>query len=233
MKKKALKAAFPYTIPIFAGFLFLGIAYGIYMNTAGFSFWYPMLIGLLVYGGSLEFVIVTLLLAPFSPLATFILAFLIQIRHLFYGISMLEPFKDLDWKKYYIIFGMCDETFSINYAASIPDDVDRGWFLFWVTILNHIYWVAGATLGGLLGTIIPFKTDGLEFVLTALFFVIFLENWKKEKHHTPSYIGLTVSFLCLLIFGPDYFLLPSMTLILLLLTLLRHKLDKQTQENSL
>lgn len=233
MKKKALKVAFPYTIPIFAGFLFLGIAYGIYMNTAGFSFWYPMLIALLVYGGSLEFVIVTLLLAPFSPLATFILAFLIQIRHLFYGISMLERFKDLDWKKYYIIFGMCDETFSINYTASIPEAIDQGWFLFWVTLLNHIYWITGATLGGLLGSIIPFKTDGLEFVLTALFFVIFLENWKKEKHHTSSYIGLTVSFLCLLFFGPDYFLLPSMTLILLLLTVLRPKIQNKTREKTL
>lgn len=126
MKRKALKAAFPYTIPIFAGFWFLGMAYGIYMNVSGFSFWYPMWISLLVFGGSLEFIMVSLLLSPFAPVSVFMAAFLLQARHLFYGISMLDQFKGLGWKRYYLIFGMCDETFTINYTSQVPEGIDQG-----------------------------------------------------------------------------------------------------------
>lgn len=129
MRRKALKAAFPHTIPILAGFCFLGMAYGIYMSTAGFSFVYPMCMSLLIYGGSLEFVAVEMLLGPFAPVQTFIMAVLIQARHLFYGLSMLEKFKGLGWKKFYLIFGMCDETFSVNYTVQIPEGVDRSWFM--------------------------------------------------------------------------------------------------------
>lgn len=146
MKLKAFKTAFQYTLPIFAGFWFLGIAYGIYMKTSGFSFLYPMFMSFLIFGGSLEFVAVEMLPSPFAPLQVFIMALLIQARHIFCGISMLDKFKEMGWKKFYLIFGMCDETFSINYAADIPDDVDRGWFMFFVTLLNHFYWVSGATI---------------------------------------------------------------------------------------
>ena len=121
MKRNALKAAFPHTIPIFTGFCFLGLAYGIYMNASGFSFVYPMLMSMLIFGGSLEFVAVEMLLSPFAPVQVFIMTLLIQARHLFYGISMLDKFKGMGWKKYYLIFGMCDESFSINYTADIPD----------------------------------------------------------------------------------------------------------------
>ena len=119
--RKALAAAFPHTIPILAGFLFLGMAYGIYMNVSGFSFWWPMLMGLTIYGGSLEFVTVTMLLGSFAPVQTFAMTLMIQARHLFYGISMLEKYRGTGWKKFYLIFGMCDETFSINYSADIPE----------------------------------------------------------------------------------------------------------------
>ena len=149
--RRAFAAAFPHTIPIFAGFWFLGMAYGIYMNVSGFSFWYPMLMGLTIFGGSLEFVAVTMLLGTFAPLQTLVMALMIQARHLFYGIAMLEKFKGLGWKRFYLIFGLCDETFSINCSAEIPEDVDRGWFMFFVTALNHFYWVSGAAIGGLLG----------------------------------------------------------------------------------
>ena len=149
--KKAFRCAFPYTIPIFAGFWFLGIAYGIYMNVSGFSFVYPLIMSSVIFGGSLEFVTVSMLLSPFAPLQVFLMALMIQARHLFYGITMLDKFKGLGWKKYYLIFGMCDETFSINCAAEIPEGIDRGWFYFWVTLLNRLYWISGATIGGLLG----------------------------------------------------------------------------------
>ena len=153
MRYQALKAAFPYTIPIFSGFWFLGLAYGIYMRTSGFSFVYPMIMSALIFGGSLEFVAVEMLLSPFAPVQVLIMTLLIQARHLFYGISMLEKYKGLGWKKFFLIFGMCDETFSINYTATIPEHVDRGWFLFFVTLLNFVYWVSGASIGGLAGAL--------------------------------------------------------------------------------
>ena len=224
--RKAFVTAFPYTIPIFAGFIFLGMAYGIYMHTSGFSFWYPMLMSLTIFGGSLEFVAVTMLLSSFAPLQTLFMALLIQARHLFYGISMLDKFKGLGWKKFYLIFGMCDESFSINYSAKIPEDVDKGWFMFFVTLLNHFYWVAGATLGGLLGEHIHFNTEGLDFVMTALFVVIFLEQLLKEKKHYTAIIGLLVSAGCLFYFGADGFMLPTMAAILFLLTIFRRPIEK-------
>ena len=227
MRMKALKAAFPQTIPIFTGFWFLGMAYGIYMNASGFSFVYPLCMSLLIYGGSLEFVAVEMLLSPFAPLQTFIMALLIQARHLFYGLSMLDKFKGLGWKKYYLILGMCDETFSVNCSADIPEDVDRGWFYFWVTLLNQFYWSAAATTGGIVGSLLKIDTSGISFVMTAMFVVIFLEQWLKEKEHSASLIGLAVSVLCLAVFGPDSFMVPTMVLIVGLLALLRKPLEKK------
>lgn len=223
---KAFAAAFPHTIPILAGFLFLGMAYGIYMRVSGFSFWWPMLMGLTIYGGSLEFVAVTMLLGSFAPVQTFVMTLMIQARHLFYGISMLEKYKDTGWKKFYLIFGMCDESFSINYTAEIPEGVDRGWFMLFVTMLNQIYWVSGAALGGLVGSVIPFDTEGLDFVMTALFVVIFLDQWLKERRHDTALIGLGASVGCLVLFGADGFLLPAMACIVVLLTVLRRPIEK-------
>ena len=172
--RRALLCAFPYTIPIFAGFWFLGLTYGIYMNVSGFSFLYPMLMSLTIFAGSMEFVTVELLLGAFNPLQALAMTLMINARHLFYGISMLDKFRGTGLKKLYLIFGMCDESFSINYTASIPKDVDRGWFMFFITLLNHLYWFSGSTLGGLFGSLIHFNTEGLDFVMTAMFVVIFM-----------------------------------------------------------
>lgn len=226
MRYQALKAAFPYTIPIFSGFWFLGLTYGIYMRTSGFSFVYPMIMSALIFGGSLEFVAVEMLLSPFAPVQVLIMTLLIQARHLFYGISMLEKYKGLGWKKFFLIFGMCDETFSINYTATIPEHVDRGWFLFFVTLLNYVYWVSGATIGGLAGALLKFDTSGISFVMTAMFVVIFLEQWLKEKNHISSLLGLSVSAICLFFFGADSFMIPTMAAIVGLLTLLKKKLSQ-------
>lgn len=225
MRRKALKAAFPCTIPIMTGFMFLGAAYGIYMNASGFSFIYPLFMSMLIYGGSLEFIAVEMLLSPFAPLQVFIMALLIQARHLFYGLSMLDKFKGTGWKKFYLIYGMCDETFSVNYTADIPEDVDKGWFMFFVTLLNQFYWVASATTGGVIGSLLKINTDGISFVMTAMFVVIFMDQWLKEDQHISSLIGLGVSLICLLIFGADSFMIPTMITIIVLLTILRHKLD--------
>ncbi len=226
VKTKALKAAFPHTIPIMTGFLFLGASYGIYMNVSGFEFWYPMITSMLIFAGSVEFVTVNLLLGAFNPLQAFLLALMINARHIFYGISMLDKYRGTGLKKFYLIYGMCDESFSVNYTAKIPEDVDKGWFMFFVNLLNQIYWVAGATIGGILGGVIAFNTNGIEFVMTAMFVVIFLEQWLKEKNHIPPILGLVISVVCLILFGADKFIIPSMAAMLIILTLLRKVLDK-------
>ena len=226
----ALKAAFPHTIPIFAGFWFLGLTYGIYMNVSGFSFLYPMLMSLAIFAGSVEFVAVNMLLGAFHPLQAFAMTLMINARHLFYGIAMLDRFRGMGWKKIYLIFGMCDESFSINYTADIPEDVDRGWFMFFVTLLNHFYWFSGATLGGIFGSFLHFSTEGLDFVMTAMFVVIFLEQWLKEENHVSAICGLVVSLLCLILFGADQFMVPAMLAILGVLTLLRKPLEKGADE---
>lgn len=227
MKRKALIAAFPHTIPIFAGFWFLGMAYGIYMHVSGFEFWYPLIMSMTIFGGSLEFLAVSMLLAPFAPLQVFIMTLMIQARHLFYGISMLEKYKETGWKKPYLIFGMCDESFSINYTTEVPDGIDKGWFYLWVTLLNQFYWVSGATIGGLLGNLIHFNTEGLDFVMTAMFVVIFLEQWLKDKYHISAWVGLAASAGCLMIFGPDQFLIPTMICVLAVLTAFRKPVEHQ------
>lgn len=225
VRRKALSAAFPHTIPILTGFGFLGFTYGIYMNVSGFSFWYPMLMALIIFGGSLEFVAVTMLLSPFAPLQCFLMALMIQARHLFYGIAMLDRYKGLGWKKVYLIFGLCDETFSINCSADVPEGVDRGWFYFFVTLLDQCYWVLSAALGGMLGSLFPFDTQGLDFVMTAMFVVILLEQLLKEKKHYTAVIGVLASAGCRLVFGADSFLIPTMVCILALLTLLRRPIE--------
>lgn len=223
---RSLKAAFPYTVPILAGFLFLGATYGIYMNVSGFSFLYPMIMSMTVFAGSAEFVAVSILLSAFDPVQAFLMILMINARHLFYGISLLEKYSGTGWKKFYLIFGMCDESFSINCSVDIPKNVDKGWFMFFVTILNQSYWVTGATLGGIFGSFINFNTEGLDFVMTAMFVVIFIEQWMKEKNHTSSLIGLGMSLLCLVIFGPDKFIIPAMLSISGILALVRKPLEK-------
>ena len=227
--KKAFKAAFPYTIPIFAGFWFLGMTYGIYMNVSGFSFLYPMLMSITIFAGSMEFITVDLLLGSFNPVQAFLMTLMINARHLFYGISMLDKFRGTGLKKLYLIFGMCDESFSINYTAKIPPDVDRGWFMFFVTLLNHFYWFSGSTLGGIFGSLIHFNTEGLDFVMTAMFTVIFLEQWLKDRQHISALLGLGISLLCLWIFGADNFIIPSMAAMLMMLTLLKKPVEKREE----
>lgn len=223
--KTALRAAFPHTVPIFAGFGFMGIAYGLLMNKSGFSFYWPMLMAMTIFSGSVEFVAVKLLLSPFNLVQSFVIALFICARHLFYGISMLDRFKGMGWKKFPLIYGMCDETFSVNYTARVPQGVDHGWFMLWVTVLDYTYWVTGAALGGIFGTWVSFSTKGLDFVMTAMFVVIFMEQWMKEKRHAASIMGIVISAVCLVIFGSNNFVVPSMAFMLLMFMSLRSKLE--------
>ncbi len=196
------------------------------MSTAGFPFWMPLLISVVVFGGSLQFVMVTMLLSAFAPVSAFCMALMIQARHVFYGLSMLEKYKGLGAKKPYLIFGMCDESFSINSSVTPPADVDRGWFYLFVTLLNQLYWVAGTAVGSILGEVIPFSTEGIDFVMTAMFAVIFLEQWLKEKHHAASVIGVVSSVVCLFLFGAESFIIPTMLCMLVLLAAFRRPIEK-------
>lgn len=232
MKRKAFHAALPYTLPICIGFLFLGLSYGILMKSKGFSFVYPMLMSLFIFAGSMEFVTIQLLLSTFDPLYTFFLTLMVNARHLFYGISMLDKYRGCGWKKLYLIYGMCDESFSINCTIDPPSDVDKGWFMFFVTLLNHIYWVTGATMGGLLGYLIHFDTEGIDFVMTALFVVMFVNQWKETKHHIPAWIGVGCSALFLLLFGSQNFMIPSMILIIVCFTCSKKYLQQEMEESS-
>ena len=225
-RRAALKAAFPHTIPIMTGFLFLGMAYGILMRTRGFHPLFPTVMALTIFGGSLEYVCVGMLCSAFAPVETLLMALLIQARHLFYGLAMLDKYRGFGWKTPLLIFGMCDESFSINCTAEPPKGVDRGWFYLWVTLLNWSYWILGATLGAQLGAALPFDTAGLDFVMTAMFVVIFLENWLKEKQHISSLIGMICTVGCLLLFGAEGFMLPAMILILLALAAARRPIEK-------
>lgn len=229
-KLNALKAAFPFTIPIFAGFIFLGFAYGIYMNKMGFSFWYPTIMAMTIYAGSMEFVAANLLLQSFNPVNALILTLVINARHLFYGISMLKEYSNVGKKRIFLIFGMCDESFSINFSVKAPEGIDKGWFMFFITLLNYSYWVIGSALGGILGSYISFNTKGIEFVMTALFVVIFLEQWNSQQKHSSAITGLIVSTICLIVFGAKNFILPSMAFILIFLSFFRKSITSIEQE---
>ena len=226
VKLRALQAAFPHTVPILTGFLFLGMTYGVYVASLGFSWVYPTLMAMTIYAGSMEFVTANMLLGAFNPLQAFVMTLMVNARHLFYGLAMLDRFRGLGWKKLYLIFGMCDETFSVTCSTRAPEGVDEGWFMTFVTLLDQLYWVLGAALGGLCGSLLTLNTEGLDFVMTAMFVVIFLENWLKEENHTSSLLGLGLPFMCLVLFGAQNFILPSMAAILLALTALRGRLEK-------
>ena len=224
---KAFRAAFPDTLPIMAGFLFLGTTYGILMKVSGFPIWLSVIISIVVFAGSMQFVAVDILLSAFNPVQAFLMTLMINARHIFYGIAMLDKYKETGRKKTYLIFGMCDESFSVNCSADIPQGVDKGWFMFFVTLLDQIYWVTGTAIGAVFGSFIKFNTEGLDFVMTAMFVVIYLEQLLKEKNHTVSLAGLGISVLMLIIFGADSFIIPSMLAILAVLTLLRGHLTKK------
>lgn len=213
--KQALKFVFPKTLPILAGFLFLGISFGIFARSMGLPVFLPPLLSIFIYAGSMEFVTVSLILAPYNPLAAFILTLMLNGRHLFYGLSMLGPYRDLGWKKYYIIFGMCDESFSINSSMHVPQDIDKGWAYFHVTWLNQLYWVSGTTIGAVFGDQLPLPDQGIEFVLNALFIVLLLEIWMNRKQHLAVAIGLSGSLVALWFFGQSQFIIPAMVFILL------------------
>ena len=229
---RAFRAAAPQTLPVFAGYLVLGLGYGIYVQSLGLPVWLPPLMGTVVYGGSLEFVLASLLLGSFAPVSAFLMALMIQARHLFYGLTMLQRYRGYGLRSAYMIFAMSDETFSITCSAEPPEGVDKGWFMFFITLLDQIYWVASAAMGAALGSVLPFSTEGVDFVMTAMFVVIFLNQWEKEKQHASAILGIAAPLVCLHIFGSGNFLIPSMVCILVALLLLRRPIEAKESETA-
>ena len=229
MKNKAIKAAFIHTVPVMTGYLFLGAAFGMLLGSKGYHAGWAALMSICIYAGAMQFVAINILTGSFNILNTIFMTFMINARHIFYGLSMLEKFKETGSTKPYMIFSLTDETYSLLCSANPPDGVDKKTFYFAIAFLNHIYWIAGSVLGGLAGSAFSFNTKGLDFVMTALFVVIFVNQWKSEKNHFPALAGVCGSVVCLLVFGAEKFIVPSMLLILISLTAARNEIERRNE----
>ncbi len=226
--KNAFVAAFPLTIPVMTGYLVLGAAYGILMDSKGFLLVWSLVASIFVYAGSMQFVTVSLLAAGFDPLGAFLMTLAVNARHIFYGISMLKQYRGLGWVKPYLVLSLTDETFSIVCSASVPEGVKPNWFYLFLSLLNQLYWISGTLIGGLLGSMFAFNTKGIDFVLTALFVVILINQWQSTKNHLPAMIGIASAILCRLVFGASNFIIPSMVCILLFVTFLRKPMERSS-----
>lgn len=220
----ALRAAFPATIPVLTGYLCIGMAYGLLMANAGYGVFWALLLSLLCYAGSMEFVAVSLLTAGFDPVQALLMALMINARHAFYGLSMLEKYRGTGWARPFLIFSLTDETFSLVSTLEPLDGVTRRDFYFWISLLDYLYWQVGSVLGALIGGLLPFDTTGLDFALTALFIVLFLEQWRKRENRPAALIGLGCTAVSLAVVGADRLVIPAMVLILAVLLGGRNKL---------
>lgn len=229
--KKTLKAAFPLTVPILTGYVFLGFAYGILMAESGFGALFTISTSLLIFTGSLQFVGVSLFASPFNPLNALLMSIMIDARHIFYGIAMIDKLKDIKKEKPGIIYMLSDETFSVLCNQNPPDGVKNGPFMLTIALLDYLYWALGTTLGAVFGGFITFNTEGIDFSLTALFVVIFVNQWKESKDRIPAIIGLACSALSLIVFGADSFIVPSMILIVISLLVYRKPFERRLGAN--
>lgn len=231
MIKKAFKAAFPKTIPIMAGYLVLGIGFGVLLQSAGYNFIWAFLMSITIYAGSMQYVAVDLLSSGATLISAAIMTLMVQARHLFYGISLLKKYKNMGKSKPYLIFGLTDETYSLACSTDPPEGVDRRFFYFFITLLDHCYWICGCVLGNILGDIIPFDATGIEFAMTSLFVVIFVDQWLNSKNHISAMVGVLSALVCLIIFGPENFIIPAMITIVIALAALKKPLSKEETPN--
>lgn len=230
MKKNAVRAAFLDTIPVLTGYVFLGFGFGILLHQSGYGVIWAAAMSLFIYAGSMQYVAVSLLSSGAGLLTATMTAFLVNARHLFYGISMVDAYKGAGKKKPYMIFALTDETYSLVSQDQAPEGMDRHTYCFLVSLFDQIYWVSGSILGSLAGSLLPINYEGIEFVLTALFVTIFVEQWLSTKNHLPAVIGVVSTVVCLLVFGRDAFLIPSMVIIAVVLTVMRKTGRRESHE---
>ena len=222
MKKQALRTVFVDTIPVLTGYLFLGMGFGILLaEQTGKGVLWAFCMGLFMFAGSGQYLAVSMIASGASAISAALATFLVNARHIFYGISLIDTYKGAGKKKIYMIFGLTDETYSLVTQNQPPEGMSRHTYCFLVTFFDHIYWLLGCVLGNLAGAYIPISFEGVEFVLTALFVTMFVEQWLSNKNHLPAIIGVVSTVVCLAIFGAKIFLIPSMVLIALLLVVSR------------
>lgn len=224
------KYAFKQSLPVMAGYIVLGMGFGILLKTKGYGVVWAFFMSLFIYAGSMQYVTINLLAGGATILTAALMTFMVNARHLFYGISMIERYRNTEPYKPYLIFGLTDETYSLVCSGNVPEDVDEKKYYFVLTLLNQCYWIIGSVVGSLLGNLITFNTAGIEFSMTALFLVVFVDQWKSTKNHTSAVVGVGTSVVCLLIFGAENFLIPTMIAITVMLTVLRRKLNIQETE---
>lgn len=224
---RVIKEAFYHTIPVMTGYLFLGFAFGVFLESKGYNWIWALLMSVFVYAGSMQFVMVDLLAGAASLIGAAMMTLMVNARHLFYGIAMLDEFKEMGRKKPYAIFSLTDETFSLFCGVKEKFGTDRKQLLFWIALLNHWYWIAGSVIGAVFGSIWHIPSEGIDFVMTALFTVIFLDRWKAETNHSASILGIILSILCLVIFGPSRFIIPAMLSITVVFLLFRNRLERE------
>lgn len=212
------------------GYIALGIGFGILFNSHGYGLLWSVLMAALVYAGSMQYVAINLISGGASLITIALTTLLVNARHLFYGISMIGKYKDAGKKKPYLIFALTDETYSLLCSDDYPENADKGKYQLAVSLANHLYWITGCALGSLIGAAIPFNTAGIDFCMTALFVTIFIEQWLSTKKHLPAVIGLVSAVICLLIFGADAFLIPTMTLISASLIFLKRFIKEDENE---
>lgn len=228
MEKKVIQSAFRASLPVMAGYIVLGMGFGVLLSDKGYSFLWAVLMSTTIYAGSMQYAAIDLISGGASLITTALMTLMINARHFFYGLSMLDRYQGAGKKKPYLIFALTDETYSLVVSPA-PEGCDEKQYYFWVSLLDQIYWVLGSLIGGLLGPLLPFDSTGMDFAMTALFVVIFVEQWKSAKSHIPALLGLGITLVCLMLLGAANFVIPSMILITLALSLLRNYLEVKMQ----
>ena len=233
MNRKTLAAAFPVTVPVLMGYLAIGMAFGLMLQSIGYGALWALLMSLVIYAGSGQYLGVSLLAAGAPLTEVAFLTLVINFRHLVYGLSMLEKFRGMGLRKLYMIFALTDETYALLSSAKAPEGVDEHGFFFAVSLLNHSYWVTGSVAGSLLGSALAFDTTGVDFAMTALFLVIAVGQWRSAGSHLPALLGGAATLASLLLVGAEDMLLPALAIIVVALTLLRPRLDPGRREEML
>lgn len=231
MKKEQWLYALKSSLPVMAGYLVLGAGFGILLESKGYAWWWALLMSVFIYAGSMQYVTIELLTSGAGLITAALMTIMVNVRHVFYGITMLDRYKNAGKKKPYLIFSLTDETFSLVCSPKLPEGMDETLYDFQVSLLNQFYWVVGSVAGSILGSRLSFNTAGIDFSMTALFVVIFVEQWEKSRQHLPALTGIVLSVLCLILFGPSDFLIPSMISITICLFAEKKFIQKKEREH--
>ena len=231
MDRKTLKAAFPATVPVLMGYLAIGMAFGLMLQSEGYGVGWAILMSMTIYAGSGQYLGVSLLATGATLGQTAFLTLMVNFRHLVYGLSMLEKFRGMGRRKLYMIFSLTDETYSLFFVTKVPKDVKEEQFLFAIAVLDQSYWIIGSGIGALLGNVLPFSAEGIDFAMTALFVVIMVEQWMEKQNRPSVVIGLVCGLVCRLVFGADNFILPTMICVMVILLSCKKIFDKMIPED--